>query len=109
MKELLKPKLILLFMISMLGLGILSYCAKPRTGEFQASVLMLGLNFTAKALCSCVFVSEQSEEQCLEYASIEQVSPKLKVDRGEKTASSSFLFWQAQARYEGPERGCVLL
>jgi hypothetical protein len=108
MRTLLKPFPIVLFIVSIVFFAGVTLFLKPNPGEYRASILTMGLAFTAKALCSCVFVSEQSEEQCREYASIEQVSPKLEIQRDAKTATSTFLFFKAKASYLGPEMGCVL-
>ncbi len=108
MRTLAKPKPIMLFVFFIFAFGLTSFFLAPREGEFNASVLTMGLGYTAKALCSCLYVSEQTEDQCREYAAIEQVSPKLLVDRDNKLVISKLLFWSAKAKYLGAEIGCVL-
>jgi hypothetical protein len=69
----------------------------------------MGLRFTARAFCQCLFVAENSEAACRDYASLDQVSPRLVVDYPTQTVRAS-LFWiiKAQARYLGAEKGCGL-
>jgi hypothetical protein len=72
--------------------------------------MMLGLGFTAKSFCSCIYVSLGSEQQCREYAALKQVSPKLKIDATEQsTTSTLFFFFSRKAVYKPEEKGCVLL
>lgn len=108
-----KKKAIFIFL--MVGMGILAFniWAKSRGSseiEYRDGVVSLGLGFTAKAFCSCLFVSENSEESCRDYAALEQVSPRLTVDRiQKKTKSTLFYFFSREAQFLGPDQGCVLL
>ena len=80
------------------------------TGEFQDNKFQLGVNFTAKSYCSCLFVSRSNNKECLDYASLDFISPKLAVDYKAKTTVSSFLFFiKGAAQYMGEDKGCVLL
>jgi hypothetical protein len=76
---------------------------------FEDGMVRLGLRFTAKNFCSCLFVTQNSEENCRSYASLEQVSPRLSVDLAKKeTQSSLFFVLSEKAVYKGPDQGCVL-
>lgn len=97
-----------LLVASCLGLAAAVYFFKPRPGEFRASVLELALNYTTKALCSCLFVVGNGEEECRDYASIEQVSPTFRVDRSRKIVTSKYLWFEARAIYRDPQQGCYL-
>jgi CubicO group peptidase (beta-lactamase class C family) len=82
----------------------------PSAQKFKNSIMDLGLGFTAKNFCSCLFVTRNSEKECRDYAALDQVNPKLKVDLEKKeTTSSLFWFFSRQARYRGEGLGCVLL
>jgi CubicO group peptidase (beta-lactamase class C family) len=82
---------------------------KSESKYFDDGILKLGLRFTAKNFCSCLFVTENTEANCRDYASLEQVSPRLTVDREKKqTMSRLFLIFTATATYKGPTEGCVL-
>ena len=96
------------WLCGVLLLSLLVGCS--RSGEFKASVLDLGLGFTAKNYCSCVFVAEHSEDFCQDYASIEQVKPKLTIDFENKISESRLFFvFSAKAVYNGAQSGCALL
>jgi hypothetical protein len=108
MTSLFSWRALFLFVVSIVVFSGVSFVYAPRPGEFKASVLEMGLGFTAKAMCSCMYVSEQSEDDCRAYANIEQVSPTFTVDGEHKSVTSSFVLWSAKADYLGTELGCVL-
>lgn len=87
-----------------------SVCLGAKKG-YKNSKATLALSFSAKAVCSCLFVSGRTEAQCVEYADLGEGAPKAKfsVDRKRQRVTAS-LFWilRQTARYEGPERGCRL-
>lgn len=80
------------------------------TIEFSDNKIKLGLGFTAKSFCSCLFVARNSEDVCLDFSSLDVVSPSLTVDYEKKrTKSTLFLFFSREARFIDDEHGCVLL
>jgi hypothetical protein len=72
-------------------------------------VLKIGLGFSAKDVCSCLFVALQDENYCKKYVEIKQVQPFFKIDHEEKSVSASayLLLWRT-ASYNKETRGCVL-
>lgn len=82
----------------------------PNIGEYRHGQLELGLSFTAKNFCSCLYVSQNSEEACRDYAALKQVSPKLTADhQGRRTKSTFLFFLSREAQFKGDEEGCVLV
>lgn len=76
---------------------------------YSASDLQLVTAYRAKELCSCLFVTGQSEEFCLRYTSEDPNVALPRIDRSRKTVSTAaFLLWGARARFDGPRTGCVL-
>ena len=87
---------------------MLTACTK-KEGEYSSSIARLGLNFTAKSMCSCLWVSDNDEEFCREYAALKQVTPRISVDHDAKIVKTS-LFWilSSKARFVNSRRGCQL-
>ena len=83
-------------------------CTK-KEGEYDSSITTLGINFTAKSMCSCLWVSENTEDFCLEYTKLKQVTPSISVDHEAKTVTASF-FWflKNKARFIDSRQGCQL-
>lgn len=81
---------------------------RVEAGNYRANVIELGLNFTAKNFCSCLFVAEQSEAACRDHVEIDQVQPKIVFDRDRKMAKASLLMFSAEAQFQGADKGCVL-
>lgn len=65
-------------------------------------------NYYAKELCSCLFVTEQTEEYCR--MSIQQDPPpqKLKVDYKNKSVSALFYVFKKKAYLVSEEDGCQI-
>lgn len=71
--------------------------------------LELATAYTAKEVCSCVFVMEQTEDYCRAWTKASPDVADFVVDHDEKRVrSSALLFWSAAARFTGPDFGCVL-
>lgn len=76
---------------------------------YAASDLELVTAYRAKELCSCLFVTGQSEDFCLSYTSEEPDVARPRIDWETKTVSTAaFLLWGAKARFESPRTGCIL-
>ncbi len=110
-KKITKKKIIFFLIILFLSVGAAYFTGFFRQpDEFKASVIDLGLGFTAKNFCSCLFVVGQSEEFCRDYASVQQVQPRLSVDHAnKKTESQLFFIFKQEAQYFGEDKGCALL
>ncbi len=98
------------YVLSAILLFVLYSTSYRSEGEFQASKFQLGVNFTAKSYCSCLFVTKNSNEDCLNYAGLDFISPKLSVNYSEKITQSVFFFFvKGKAQFLGEDKGCVLL
>lgn len=95
------------FYVLVISVLLFSGCSKD--GEYSSSIARLGLNFSAKSMCSCLWVSENDEEFCREYTALKQVTPKISVDHEAKTVTTS-LFWilSAKANFLSAHKGCQL-
>ncbi len=73
------------------------------------ATLILALGFSAQELCSCVFVTGHTEAECRQYVSIEQLKPRLNIDRKLKQVKASYyVVFSETAVYEGDKAGCRL-
>jgi hypothetical protein len=61
--------------------------------------------FSAKEVCSCAFVVEQTDEYCKAFGKLEGYDVESVIDRNAKTVTSTFLLTSRTARFED---GCVL-
>jgi len=81
---------------------------KGRT-VFKENMVKIGLSFTAKSFCSCLFVTKLDEKACRDYAALKQVSPMLSVDYENKSVKSSLFFlFKRTAQFVSEDRGCLL-
>ncbi len=77
--------------------------------KYRDGRIPLGLAFTAKDFCSCLFVAKRSESRCRDYASLKQISPILTFDiQNQTTKSSWFYLMSREAKYIESEKGCRL-
>ena len=92
-----------------LGLVLAAGAACSSGREYENNDLILLTAYTAKELCTCAFVLEQSDEFCGRWT---RASPNVKtfrIDRGARSVEAqAILFWGAKARYAGPRAGCIL-
>lgn len=79
------------------------------TQHYRANVLELGLGFSAQAMCSCLWVSQNDEDFCREYIALKQVQPKIKVDHQKKSVqANAFLIFSRSSIFKSNEKGCEL-
>lgn len=80
-------------------------------GSETHKLFRLGMNSTAHLMCTCIFLSEQPEDFCREYAAVKQVSPWIRVDYQEQVVDSRlFLVFSGKAKKsEGSYSGCNVL
>jgi len=64
--------------------------ARSGKTKYGNRTLTLGLGFTAKEMCSCLFVEERTEAECRDYTKLEQITPTIKIDRTKKTVKASY-------------------
>lgn len=78
--------------------------------EYRDGRIALGLAFTAKNFCSCLFIVQNTEERCRDYASLAQISPTLSVDyEARRTKSNWFYLFRREAQYFDNEKSCRLV
>jgi hypothetical protein len=88
---------------------ILLNAACTKNDTYKENVLSLGLAFTAQSLCSCLWVSHNSEKHCRDFVSIKQVKPTLRIDYEQKaTMAKSFIIFSRRAKFLDDKRGCQL-
>ena len=88
--------------------GLLVACA-PKEGRYANGLLQLGSGFSAKQVCSCLFVSGHDEVFCREWTRVKPNVARFRVDYASKSVRARALYMGKQiARYQGPGLGCVL-
>ena len=99
-----------LFVPSLLLLLAPLACRAPsRLREYHNSDLELAAAYTAKEVCSCLFVIEQTEDYCRRWTRASPDIASFRVDRKAKVVeSSALLFWGARARFVSERFGCLL-
>lgn len=114
MKSTIVVAIIAIILMTAVGVGIWQFqFAKEKEisrAKYSTGVIYLGLAFTAKAFCSCLFVVENSPSDCQEFASLEQVSPRLTADHKKKEVTASFFYlFSKKAKFLSQELGCLAL
>src|SRR5690606_11349589 len=66
-------------------------------GDYKTNRIDLGLNFVAKMMCGCVWVSKLDERHCRDLANVDQVNPDIQVDASAKTVDVTWL-WVFKAK-----------
>jgi hypothetical protein len=83
-------------------------CGKTNGPPYNNNDLQLLTAYTAKELCSCVFVMGRDDDFCAAWA---RQSPNLKtyqIDHdGKRVQTEAVLGWGARAHFVSPRRGCV--
>lgn len=95
------------------GLGVVAAlllsCGGSPAREYDNNDLQLITAYTAREMCSCLFVLEQSEEYCRIWTRQNPALYTLKIDREQKVVSSAaVMLWGARARFVDAAVGCVL-
>ena len=84
-------------------------CGGGSTRQYQNNDLQLATAYTAKELCSCVFVMEMPVEYCREWTRASPAVTKFKIDEQRKTVETTALLeWGTRARFDSEKFGCVL-
>ena len=87
---------------------LLGACSSESGRQYAHNDLQLLTSYSAKELCSCLFVMNRDEGFC---AAFTRASPNLKTVRidwpNKRVETQAVLFWGSRARYLGPRRGCV--
>ncbi len=88
-------------------LAALLGCSKAE--PYRTGKLSMLSAFSAKEMCTCLFVVERSETFCREY--VKQWPPVtwVSVNHGAKTVSArALLFYASRARWVSRDYGCIL-
>lgn len=82
-------------------------CGAP--GEYRSNDLQLVTGYTAKEMCSCLFVMEQTEDFCRAWTAASPPLARFRVDAAKKTVeSSALMLWGARAHFVSARAGCIL-
>jgi hypothetical protein len=77
--------------------------------QYNNNDLQLVTAYTAKEMCSCLFVVEQTEEHCRAWTKASPAIASVRIDTANKSVESfAVLFWGARARWVNESFGCVL-
>ncbi|MCB9780508.1 MAG: hypothetical protein H6742_18220 [Alphaproteobacteria bacterium] len=99
-----RPALLGLLMLA----ATLAGCAKD-PAKYDAPLFALGSGFSAKSVCSCIFVTGRDEAFCRDQARVSPDVARFKVDHDQKLVTSKVLGgWKQQARYVDDQLGCVM-
>jgi hypothetical protein len=90
--------------------GLLLSCgSNTDSRQYSYNDLQLITSYTAKEMCSCLFVMEQSEAYCRVWTKQSPAVASVRIDAAHKTVESyAVLFWGARARWVDEKFGCVL-
>ena len=89
----------------------LSACAGKENGlnTYDNNDLQLISAYTAKEMCSCLFVMQRDEAYCRAWTKESPAVADVRIDREKKTVESgAVLFWMRRAHYVDDQFGCVL-
>ncbi|MFN7133062.1 MAG: hypothetical protein ACK4N5_13370 [Myxococcales bacterium] len=87
----------------------LVHCGDGGVRLYDNNDLELATAYTAKEVCSCLFVMEMGEDYCRAWTKANPNVASFTADTKEKRVrTGALLFWGASARFHGPDFGCVL-
>lgn len=99
-----RPVITALF-VALVGVG----CGNGEERVYDNGDLELVTAYTAKAACTCLFVSGRTEEECRAFAKQNPAVASFSFDAEKKTVeSNALLAWGAKARFVSERAGCVL-
>ncbi len=77
---------------------------------YDNSLFQLASGFSAKEMCSCLFVMQRPESDCAEWTRVSPDVAKYKVDHDAKSVRSRALgMGKTVARWESERTGCVIV
>jgi hypothetical protein len=95
-------------LLPLLG-ALATACSAGGGREYDNNDLQLITAYTAKEMCSCLFVMEQDEAYCRTWTRQSPAIYTLRIDTGAKVVESSAgMLWGARARFESARVGCRL-
>lgn len=94
---------------SLLALLFLASCGSGAR-KYDASLFRLASGFSAKEVCSCVFVMQRDEAFCQEWTRVSPEVARFQVDQDKKEVQARALgMGRTLARYEDEQVGCVIV
>ena len=95
----------------LLGLVLLTLavsCGGDGLRQYHNSDLQLSPSYTAKEVCSCLFVMEMDEEFCGAWTRASPNVSSFRVDHEKKAVrATALLLWGSSAHFVSDEFGCV--
>lgn len=80
------------------------------TPIYKSPLASLGSHYVARFVCACLFVSNQTEAYCIDYARTNPNIGKSKIDYENKTVESTFAgFAKAKAIFLNDQLGCQIV
>lgn len=104
------------FAAALISAAVLAAFVLPACGGSDDGTHLYGRNdlqlitaFTAKELCSCLFVAGHTEDDCRAYAKQAPPVASAQIDlEGKAVTSSALMLWSARAHWVDEKTGCVL-
>ncbi len=94
--------------LTLAALVVLS-CSNGSSRLYDNNDLQLATGYTAKELCSCLFVMEMDETYCRNWTRASPAVTKYKIDEANKRVETTALLqWGARAHFESAKFGCVI-
>ena len=91
------------------ALLLLLACDSGKSRLYQNNDLQLATAYTAKELCSCLFVMEMPLDYCRAWTRASPAVTKFSVDTEQKTVETTALLeWGTRAHFDSAKFGCVL-
>lgn len=90
---------------------LLAASCSPSSGPrlYDNNDLQLATGYTAKELCSCLFVMEMPLDYCRNWTRASPAVTKFTIDEERKTVETTALLqWGTKARFDSAQFGCVL-
>ena len=100
----------LVLLLGLVAVGTTASCGSDTpTRPYRYNDLLLINAFTAKELCSCLFVAEMPEDYCLEWTRESPAVATARIDEKNKSVQSgALLLWSRTASWVDEKTGCVL-
>ena len=98
-------------LLAALALGTLG-CAKHAdpVRKYDASLLQLASAFSAKEVCSCVFVTGRDPASCADWTRVNPEVAKFKIDTDKREVRARSLgMGKTTARYVDEQTGCIIV
>lgn len=89
---------------------VLAGCGPKDVRVYDNSLFQLASGFSAKEVCSCLYVQRRDEADCAEWTRVSPNVARFKVDDATKTVTAKALGMGRQvARWQDEQTGCVVV